>query len=130
MHRFVFHYEPKSAWGKRIHFLAHGVHHDYPNDSKRLVLPPAMSTILSLPFLCLFYLTLGKYYLLFFVGFMLGYLTYDTLHYALHHSSFTNEYFKKMKEQHMLHHYNDNNSGYGVTSEFWDKVFGTRLKKG
>ena len=33
LHRFVFHYEPKSDWGKRLHFLMHGVHHDYPNDA-------------------------------------------------------------------------------------------------
>src|SRR5512140_3363796 len=26
LHRFVFHYEPKSNWGKRLHFLTHGVH--------------------------------------------------------------------------------------------------------
>ncbi len=30
LHRFVFHYMPKSNWGKRIHFIFHGVHHDYP----------------------------------------------------------------------------------------------------
>src|SRR5690242_6645213 len=27
MHRFVFHFYPKSEWGKRIHFIFHGVHH-------------------------------------------------------------------------------------------------------
>jgi hypothetical protein len=30
LHRFVFHFEPSSEWGKRIHFIFHGVHHDYP----------------------------------------------------------------------------------------------------
>src|SRR5688572_11409520 len=24
LHRFVFHYEPTSAWGKRLHFVMHG----------------------------------------------------------------------------------------------------------
>src|SRR5579872_874721 len=43
LHRFVFHYEPKSEIGKRLHFLIHGVHHDYPNDSLRLVMPPLVS---------------------------------------------------------------------------------------
>src|SRR5438045_2776948 len=32
MHRFVFHYEPKTRWGQTLHFLVHGVHHDYPSD--------------------------------------------------------------------------------------------------
>ncbi|HMR20301.1 MAG TPA: fatty acid hydroxylase, partial [Sphingobacterium sp.] len=30
LHRWVFHFEPKSKWGQRIHFIFHGVHHDYP----------------------------------------------------------------------------------------------------
>src|SRR5437868_2104708 len=31
LHRFLFHYHPTSEWGKRVHFVFHGVHHDYPN---------------------------------------------------------------------------------------------------
>lgn len=27
----------------------------------------------------------------------------------------------------MAHHYNDFESGFGVTNRFWDKVFGTEL---
>ena len=30
LHRFVFHFQPKSQFGKRLHFIFHGVHHDYP----------------------------------------------------------------------------------------------------
>src|ERR1700745_3399067 len=29
IHRCVFHYEPKTRWGKFLHFMVHGVHHDY-----------------------------------------------------------------------------------------------------
>ncbi|MFL6539557.1 MAG: fatty acid hydroxylase, partial [Chthoniobacterales bacterium] len=47
MHRFVFHYEPKSRWGQKLHFMAHGVHHDYPSDSTRLVMPPLISIPLA-----------------------------------------------------------------------------------
>ena len=32
MHRFVFHFVPKSKIGLRLHFIFHGVHHDYPKD--------------------------------------------------------------------------------------------------
>src|SRR5690606_1071342 len=39
LHRWVFHFEPRSNWGKRIHFIFHGVHHDYPKDRLRLVMP-------------------------------------------------------------------------------------------
>jgi sterol desaturase/sphingolipid hydroxylase (fatty acid hydroxylase superfamily) len=33
LHRFVFHFMPSSEWGKKLHFIFHGVHHDYPNDA-------------------------------------------------------------------------------------------------
>src|SRR5882762_11938577 len=52
VHRYVFHYEPKTRAGKMLHFIIHGVHHDYPNDASRLVLPP----VISLPLAILFYL--------------------------------------------------------------------------
>src|ERR1700747_2110210 len=34
IHRYVFHYEPKTRAGKRLHYIIHGVHHDYPNDAR------------------------------------------------------------------------------------------------
>ncbi len=43
MHRWIFHYQPKSKWGQFLHFMLHGVHHDYPNDASRLVMPPVVS---------------------------------------------------------------------------------------
>src|SRR5216117_2614903 len=43
IHRYVFHYEPKTRVGKRLHYVIHGVHHDYPNDARRLVMPPSVS---------------------------------------------------------------------------------------
>src|SRR5688572_8144807 len=33
MHRFIFHYVPKNKLGLRLHFIFHGVHHDYPSDA-------------------------------------------------------------------------------------------------
>ncbi len=54
MHRCVFHYEPRSGWGKKLHFLVHGVHHDYPQDASRLVMPPVISIPLALIFYGLF----------------------------------------------------------------------------
>src|SRR6516162_6051000 len=33
IHRYIFHYEPKTRIGKRLHYIIHGVHHDYPNDA-------------------------------------------------------------------------------------------------
>ena len=30
LHRLVFHFEPESGPGARLHWIIHGVHHDHP----------------------------------------------------------------------------------------------------
>lgn len=126
LHRFIFHYEPTSSWGKRLHFLSHGVHHDYPNDSKRLVMPPLLAAPLAATFFALFYVVLGSpVSYVFFAGFLTGYLIYDMMHYALHHSTFDNAFWREMKQHHMIHHYHDPEHGFGVSSKMWDYVFRT-----
>ncbi len=129
LHRFVFHYHPKSAWGRRIHFIFHGVHHDYPNDARRLVMPPSA----SIPLAVLFYLGFGTLLpdpqlFAFFPGVVAGYLMYDMSHYAFHHASFKNPVLKRLKKHHMLHHYTDDTRGFGVSSVLWDTIFGSGFK--
>lgn len=125
LHRFVFHFEPKAIWGKRLHFIFHGVHHDYPKDAKRLVMPPSASIPLAILFYFLFSSIFNNSLKLysFFSGFILGYLIYDMMHYAIHHHNFKNPLFKKIKQHHILHHYADPSKGYGVSSALWDFVF-------
>jgi sterol desaturase/sphingolipid hydroxylase (fatty acid hydroxylase superfamily) len=126
MHRFVFHFKPRGKWMERIHFIFHGVHHDYPNDAKRLVMPPSVSIPLATGFYYLFLLMMKEFYAAaFFSGFIAGYLFYDMSHYALHHANFKSSFWKKLKKHHMQHHYYDASKGYGVSSDFWDKIFGS-----
>jgi sterol desaturase/sphingolipid hydroxylase (fatty acid hydroxylase superfamily) len=124
LHRFIFHYVPKNSFGLRLHFIFHGVHHDYPSDAKRLVLPPSVSIPLATAFYFLFNALLPVNYIFgFFPGFILGYLFYDLSHYAIHHFNFKGNLWKKIKQHHMLHHYQDPDKGYGVSSPLWDKIF-------
>lgn len=126
LHRFIFHYVPKSGWGLRLHFIFHGVHHDYPRDAKRLVMPPSASIPLALLFYFLFtWLLPGMMIDAFFAGFLAGYLTYDMMHYAMHHANFKSPIMKAIKQHHMLHHYADASKGYGVSSSLWDLIFRT-----
>ncbi|MGA0556033.1 sterol desaturase family protein [Larkinella sp. VNQ87] len=129
LHRFVFHYEPKSRLGKRLHFIFHGVHHDYPNDAKRLVMPPSASIPLAAAFYFLFNWLLPQTYNYgFFTGFIGGYLVYDMTHYAIHHYNFKSSLMKNIKKHHMLHHYSDPSHGYGVSSDLWDRIFQSGFK--
>jgi len=130
LHRFIFHYEPTSDFGKKMHFIFHGVHHDYPRDKKRLVMPPSASIPLAIMFYFLFSLFLQQQFLFaFFAGFILGYLVYDMLHYAMHHHNFKNPVLKKIKQHHMLHHYQDSTKGYGVSSSLWDIILKSGFNK-
>ena len=131
MHRFLFHYmPPDKPWAQRLHFIFHGVHHDYPSDAKRLVLPPSVSIPLALAFYFMFNAILPTNYIYgFFPAFLIGYLFYDESHYAIHHFNFKGKIWKKIKQHHMLHHYSDPAKGYGVSSPLWDKVFGSDFIK-
>jgi dihydroceramide fatty acyl 2-hydroxylase len=126
LHRLVFHWEPDHPLGKRLHFIIHGVHHDHPNDRLRLVMPPAASIPLAALFFGLFVLVFGTpapYPL--FAGLILGYLAYDYMHYHLHHHTPRTRTGKRLREQHMRHHFQDHRYGYGVSSPLWDVVFRT-----
>jgi len=126
LHRFVFHYKAKSEFGKKIHFIFHGVHHDYPSDSKRLVMPPSVSIPLAAIFYFIFRLIFGESMMMpFFAGFITGYLFYDISHYAIHHFNMHSKLWLAIKNHHMLHHYQDEYNGYGVSSPFWDVIFRT-----
>ena len=130
LHRFVFHYKPTSKWGKYLHFMMHGVHHDYPNDSLRLVLPPVVSIPLATLFYVLFIAVLGPTNTpAFFAGFILGYMIYDSWHYASHHFSMKAPFWLFLKQYHMLHHYQDPQTRFGVSTPIWDYVFGTTATK-
>ena len=130
LHRFVFHFHHDSDFGRKMHFIFHGVHHDYPNDTYRLVMVPSMSVPLAFVFYGLFYLILGaELASAIFPGFVAGYLTYDMTHYVVHHANWKNQYFQNLKKHHILHHFKYPDQGYGVSSTLWDKVFGSTYPK-
>jgi dihydroceramide fatty acyl 2-hydroxylase len=126
LHRVVFHFEPERGIWARIHWMIHGVHHDHPNDPMRLVMPPSASIPLALIFYGLFVLSLGADHATAFgAGFLSGYLAYDMLHYHVHHHRPKTRVGKKLRELHMRHHFQDHESGFGVSAPYWDYVFGT-----
>jgi len=117
---------PHLRWSEKLYFLVHGVHHLYPNDSRRLVMPPAVSVPLAVFFYFLFGFLLGSPAALpFFAGFVGGYLAYDTTHYAVHHFRCRSRWSAHMKKIHMRHHYLNPDRNYGVSTPLWDLVLGT-----
>lgn len=132
MHRYLFHLKIDSDWGRRMHFMIHGCHHDYPNDSMRLVIPNLASLVLAVMVYWLFYFiivySIGAHLGVlhgFYASFVFGYLVYDMMHYATHYAKFKNKWFREIQRNHLDHHYVDHNRGFGLSNVFWDRVFGT-----
>ena len=125
LHRYVFHWTNDTAWGKRVHFLLHGVHHDFPNDKDRLVMPLPTSLPLAVIFFTLFSLTMGRAWgEPFFAGFVLGYLFYDGTHYYVHHFIPTTRWGKFLRRHHLTHHHADHHTAASASSSpLWDIVF-------
>src|SRR4030095_7542244 len=121
LHRFLFHFSPRGAAAKRMIFLIHGIHHDYPSDSKRLVMPPVISVPIAAILLFFFLGTPGQE--VFLCGFGIGYLLYDLTHYAVHHFNWKGPVFLRLKRHHLRHHFQDAEHGFGVSSPLWDYFF-------
>lgn len=124
-HRFLFHWMAESKRAQKFIYIMHGNHHHYPRDKDRLFMPPLPSIILAGTIFGLMYLLMRSYTYTFFPGFMLGYLLYASMHYAIHAWNPPFKWMKPLWRNHHLHHYKDEGKGFGVSSTFWDHVFGT-----
>ncbi len=131
LHRWAFHWIAESKKAQKVIYILHGNHHHYPRDRERLFMPPLPSLILAVTLFGIQYGIMEEYSFVFFPGFLLGYLLYATMHYAIHAWNPPFKWMKPLWRNHHLHHYKDEEKGFGVSSTFWDHVFGTMfdLKK-
>ncbi|MCW3116315.1 MAG: fatty acid hydroxylase, partial [Chitinophagaceae bacterium] len=83
-HRYIFHMISNKPSLQRFAYTLHGNHHHYPRDRQRLFMPPIPSVILASAIFGLTYLVMRQNTFMFFPGFILGYLMYGTMHYAIH----------------------------------------------
>ena len=132
LHRTLFHLPVVGPRSARIAFLVHGVHHDSPWDEARLVMPAGASLGLCVLTWAGFHALFGSAMWSPFAGFVLGYVIYDELHWYLHVGKPTTRFARWLRREHMLHHFKDHTSRFGVSCPWLDYVFGTRgvLKAG
>jgi sterol desaturase/sphingolipid hydroxylase (fatty acid hydroxylase superfamily) len=122
LHRFVLHHVP---YIKEMH----EAHHD---DQLALIGTPIWIS-LSIMVVCvlvpLSYVTERPIAIGLACGLMLGHFWYGSVHHILHHWNIQpGSYFYRLKRRHMLHHHFDEMGNFGVTTGFWDVVFGTDIK--
>ena len=125
IHRFLFHFHTSSPQQEKIQYSIHGIHHEYPRDKDRLVMPIVLSLLLSFLFYLLFRVLFGASGILFFSGFIAGYSTYLSIHYAVHAMKPPRNFLKYLWKHHSLHHYASVHTAYSVSFPIWDYLFGT-----
>lgn len=130
VHRYVFHFIANSKMAKKIVYILHGNHHEYPRDRQRLFMPPLPSIIIAATVFSVIYCSaifagIDRFSFSFFAGFVLGYLGYGSMHYAIHAWNPPFKWMKPLWRNHHLHHYKQQEKGFGVSSTLWDHVFGT-----
>jgi 4-hydroxysphinganine ceramide fatty acyl 2-hydroxylase len=127
-HRFLYHMKPKSAWGQKIVYTFHTVHHEYPRDEVRLAMPPWLSVIIAAGFYGFFRLLFGKLGLAIAPGFLTGYAGYLLIHWLVHAYQPPKNRLRFLWVYHNGHHFKDETTAFGVSSPVWDYVFGTAPK--
>jgi len=140
LHRWVLH----SQWMYKVPFLAatwKRIHYDHHQNPNRLeILFGALHT--TLPTIALGVIPLGWAIGMFWdagdhhapfgaaaAALAAGLITtcfYEFVH-CIQHLAYKpkNARLADMKRRHMAHHFHDENGNYGITTFFWDKVFGT-----
>lgn len=125
MHRFAFHFKFKNEKLKWFHAILHLSHHQSVHDKRKY----QTLLLLSLPTAIVGYfllkLFLGSYVEPVFTGFICGYVFYEFTHYSTHKMDLV--VMRSIKQHHMYHHFLNQEKNFGVTSAFWDIIFGTRL---
>ncbi len=128
-HRFINHLDsfyPESEAIRKFDYAIHGIHHEFPRDTQRLIMPPVPGSLIIVVLLGLFWLAMGEYVLVFMPGFLLGYLSYAFIHYATHAWKPPKARFlKALWRHHALHHYKHPDKAFGVSTPIWDYVFRT-----
>ena len=127
MHRFLFHMKLNSAFGQWLIFLTHGNHHEVPGDKYRNIMPPIVSVVVSAGIWAGFYLLFGPAGSVLYLGFGIGYVVYDAIHYACHQLPMRGPVLRQLRRHHIRHHFAKEEGNYAITATFWDRVFGTDI---
>ncbi|MDF1661209.1 MAG: sterol desaturase family protein [Planctomycetota bacterium] len=111
----------------REHLAHHKDPHYFARTSKK-ALTTLMVMIIVSPLACYGMGLLGG--ILFSVGFVLTYVSYEVLHRRVHTVAPGSAYTRYMYKHHLLHHFGSPKTNHGVTSPIWDVVFRTFVKPG
>ena len=127
LHRFIFHHDARSEFGREFVYAAHLSHHEDPGAADRLFTSLRMSAPIAAVYWLLAWGATGSWraasYL--FIGLAAGYFCYEWLHFQSHHGRPRSRLFRYLRRYHLLHHHQTPGLRFGVTSPLFDLAFGT-----
>jgi sterol desaturase/sphingolipid hydroxylase (fatty acid hydroxylase superfamily) len=133
VHRFVLHvaFPARARWPSRVlHQLfdaAHVDHHAKPWDGYHI--NGHLDTLFVAVWLVPLSLLAPAYTAsLAVAGLFAGYVAEEWAHHAMHFGNYRWRYFQYVRRRHLYHHSPHGvGTAYGITSDFWDWVFATRI---
>ena len=130
IHRGFFHWEGSGPLTRKIHEIAHGYHHRYPDDAVRLVMPLGASIPLALVIGGLL-AAIGKpsVTIPYYCGIVSGYLFYDFTHWSSHHRTPKTAWGRAIRSHHMAHHFATPDRNFGISHRWIDALAGTLKKR-
>lgn len=103
----------------------HNNHHMKPRNLRIIATPILPVQVYGLMVMILFMYLFGRrisYAIN--CGIAIGQMTMDTVH-VLFHSNWRPWYLESARSYHLFHHFTDEEFAHGLTTSFWDMVFGT-----
>ena len=134
LHRWIFHFRPRTKRWRRIYYYVHEHHHRY-QEWDRLLAPPLMSLPVFVLVFGLLYLTIGMTVNLapMFVvlgGFGVGYLVYDYTHLYIHFARPKTAWGRFLRHCHLQHHFARPDRWFGISCPWIDYLMGTHVPRG
>ena len=110
------------AWRTPVSPL-HWEHHKHPERvfTSPLAWVPTLAAIYALAAFALGGVAAGGLAL----GLLAGFLRYERIHYRIHFREPRGERERRLRAHHLAHHFRNPKAYYGVSTAFWDRVFGS-----
>jgi sterol desaturase/sphingolipid hydroxylase (fatty acid hydroxylase superfamily) len=125
LHRFLGHVHK----GKNFFKAEHGQHHARFNyfapAYKKAFMAVVVTTVL---FMLVSQVATTAATLAFITGFVGMYIVYEVTHYRFHLRQPIARPFIILRKHHFYHHFHNPQKNHGVTTRFWDRVFGTFVR--
>jgi len=124
LNRYLLHFFNKKSFLFSSVIRYHELHHQYPDDTKYILIHPAVMVTGSLLFVGIGFILVGSMIFIVFAGVLAGLCYFIIIHWAQHHIVLKSDHplFNSWK-RHFLHHYKYTEKAFGVSTGIWDLLF-------